>query len=85
MGLLTRDPEVRHTSNGTQITEFTIAVQRPWKTDSGEKKQDTDFIDIVFFGGVDQTLYKFPLKTFKLIARLVFSSLNQAPMEFGPF
>lgn len=39
MGRLTRDPELKYTSNNTPVTSFTVAVDR----DFGEKK--TDFID----------------------------------------
>jgi len=50
MGLLTRDPETRFTTNGLQVTDLTIAVNHTWKTDSGEKRTECDYIDIVFFG-----------------------------------
>ena len=45
MGRLTRDPELRRTGSGTAVTSFTLAVDRDFKTQSGEK--ETDFIDIV--------------------------------------
>ena len=46
MGRLTRDPELRHTGNGTPVATFTIAVDRDFSgKDGGEK--ETDFIDIV--------------------------------------
>lgn len=41
MGRLTRDPELRHTQQGTSVTSFTLAVDRPGK------EKATDFIDIV--------------------------------------
>ena len=45
MGRLTRDPELRRTKAGTAVTSFTLAVDRDFKTQGGEK--ETDFIDIV--------------------------------------
>ena len=45
MGRLTRDPELRKTGSGTAVTSFTLAVDRDFKTQDGEK--DTDFIDVV--------------------------------------
>lgn len=45
MGRLTRDPELRHTGSGTPVASFTIAVDRDFKSQGGEK--ETDFIDIV--------------------------------------
>lgn len=45
MGRLTRDPEMRHTQNGTAVASFSIAVDRDFKDkQSGEKV--TDFVDI---------------------------------------
>lgn len=45
MGRLTRDPELRRTGSGTAVSSFSIAVDRDFKGQSGEK--ETDFIDIV--------------------------------------
>ena len=46
MGRLTRDPELRHTQNGTAVASFSLAVDRDFKDrNSGERA--TDFIDVV--------------------------------------
>lgn len=46
MGRLTRDPELRHTSNGTAVASFRLAVDRDFASkDTGER--GCDFIDIV--------------------------------------
>ncbi|NLK51752.1 MAG: single-stranded DNA-binding protein [Syntrophomonadaceae bacterium] len=45
IGRLTRDPEMRFTSNGIPVTTFSLAVNRPFQNKQGEK--ETDFIDIV--------------------------------------
>lgn len=45
MGRLTRDPELRHTQQGTSVASFTLAVERDRAAQGEEKK--TDFIDIV--------------------------------------
>ena len=46
MGRLVRDPELRTTQSGTNVTSFTLAVDRDFKSrESGEK--GTDFIDVV--------------------------------------
>ena len=45
MGRLVRDPELRRTPNGLAVTSFTLAVDRDFKSQSGEK--ETDFIDVV--------------------------------------
>lgn len=43
IGRLTRDPELRYTSSGLAVTKFSIAVDRRFKSPSGEKI--TDFFD----------------------------------------
>ena len=45
MGRLTRDPELRRTQSGLAVTSFSIACDRDFKSQSGEK--ETDFIDVV--------------------------------------
>ena len=46
MGRMVRDPELRHTQNGTAVASFTLAVDRDFKDkQTGEK--ETDFIDCV--------------------------------------
>jgi single-strand DNA-binding protein len=45
IGRLTRDPELRYTSNGTPVCNFTIAVERNYTNRQGE--HDVDFINIV--------------------------------------
>ncbi len=45
IGRLTADPELRYTPNGVAVTTFTIAVDRRFKSESGEKQ--TDFFDVV--------------------------------------
>ena len=45
MGRLTRDPELRRTQSGLAVTSFSLAVDRDFKNQSGEK--ETDFIDVV--------------------------------------
>lgn len=47
IGRLTKDPEVRQTSNGTPVTNFTIAINRKYKSVTGELKEDTTFVGIV--------------------------------------
>lgn len=45
MGRVTRDLELRRTGSGTAVTSFSLAVERDFKTQSGEK--ETDFFDVV--------------------------------------
>jgi single-strand DNA-binding protein len=45
IGRLTKDPELRYTPNGTAVTTFTLAVNRPRTGQAGER--EADFINIV--------------------------------------
>ena len=49
-GNLTRDPELRYTPKGTAITKFGLAVNRTWKNEAGETKEEVTFVDIDAFG-----------------------------------
>lgn len=50
MGNLTRDPELRNTPNGQNVTNFSIALNRSYKDSSGEWQEATDYVDIVCWG-----------------------------------
>lgn len=45
IGRLTRDPEMRYTPSGVAVTQFTLAVDRPFTSGNGER--EADFIPIV--------------------------------------
>lgn len=45
IGRLVADPALRYTSSGTAVTNFRLAVDRPFANQQGER--DTDFIDVV--------------------------------------
>lgn len=47
IGNLTRDPDMRYTPQGTAVCTFGVATNRSWTTDSGEKKEDVEFHNIV--------------------------------------
>jgi single-strand DNA-binding protein len=50
MGNLTRDPELRYTSKGTAIAKIGLAVNRTWRTETGETKEEVTFVDVDIFG-----------------------------------
>jgi single-strand DNA-binding protein len=47
IGNLTRDPEMRYTPQGTAVCTFGVATNRSWTIESGEKKEDVEFHNIV--------------------------------------
>ncbi|MDD9270830.1 single-stranded DNA-binding protein [Paenibacillus sp. GCM10023248] len=54
IGRLTRDPELRYTPAGVAVTQFTLAVDRPF-TNAGSKEREADFINIVTWRQLAET------------------------------
>ena len=50
LGNLTREPELRATKTGKAVARFTVAVSRSYMTQTGEKKELTDFITVIAWG-----------------------------------
>ena len=50
MGNLTRDPELRYMPSGAAIVSFGMAINRTFKSQDGEQKKETCFVDINMFG-----------------------------------
>lgn len=59
MGNLTRDPELRQTPNGTSVTSFSLALNRRYKSSSGEWQEATDFVDIVAWGPLGERVAQY--------------------------
>jgi single-strand DNA-binding protein len=53
IGRLTRDPELRYTPNGVAVANFTLAVDRPFTNQAGER--EADFIPIVVWQRLAET------------------------------
>jgi len=53
IGRLTRDPELRYTPAGVAVTQFTIAVDRPFT--SGQDEREADFIPVVTWRQLAET------------------------------
>src|SRR5579871_1893014 len=49
-GNLTRDPELRYTPKGTAVAKIGMALNRSWKSESGETKEEVTFVDVEAFG-----------------------------------
>src|SRR5438552_3081807 len=49
-GNLTRDPELRYTPKGTAVARLGMAVNRTWKNETGETKEEVTFVDIDAWG-----------------------------------
>ena len=57
MGRFTRDPELRRTGSGTAVTSFSLACDRDFKSQSGEK--ETDFIEVVAWKNTAEFVSKY--------------------------
>ncbi|HBE72579.1 MAG TPA: single-stranded DNA-binding protein [candidate division Zixibacteria bacterium] len=47
IGRLTKDPDVRQTTNGTPVANFSIAINRRFRSPTGEIKEETTYVGIV--------------------------------------
>ncbi|MFP4144052.1 MAG: single-stranded DNA-binding protein [Phycisphaeraceae bacterium] len=59
MGNLTRDPELRYTSNNTPVANLGLAVNRRWRNQQGEQQEETTFIDLEAWGRTAEVLNQY--------------------------
>ena len=57
MGRFTKDPELRRTGSGAAVTSFSLACDRDFKSQSGEK--ETDFIEVVAWKNTAEFVSKY--------------------------
>lgn len=50
IGNLTRDPELRYIPSGSAVASFTLAMNRVYKLQTGEKKEEVSFVRVVVWG-----------------------------------
>ncbi len=62
MGNLTRDPELRQTPTGQNVTSFSLALNRSYKDSSGEWQEATDYVDIVCWGPLAERVAQYLTK-----------------------
>jgi single-strand DNA-binding protein len=62
IGNLTRDPELRVTPKGTAICQFGLAVNRQFKDESGQTRDETTFVDIEAWGKQGELVSKYLTK-----------------------
>ena len=59
IGNLTRDPELKHTAGNQALANFGIAVNRRFRTASGENREEVAFIDCEAWGRTAENIGKF--------------------------
>jgi len=62
MGNLTRDIEIRHTPSNTAVGNFGLAVNRKYKTQSGEQREEVAFIDCEAWGRTAEVMAQYLAK-----------------------
>jgi single-strand DNA-binding protein len=62
MGNLTRDPELRYLPKGTAVAKIGLAVNRTWKSETGETKEEVTFVDIEMFGRTAENVAQYMRK-----------------------
>lgn len=62
IGNLTRDPEIRHTAKGTAVAEISLAINRTWSDDSGQKQEETTFVEVTLWGKTAELAEKYLTK-----------------------
>lgn len=62
IGNLTRDPELRYTPSGTAVCSFSLATNRSWTTDTGEKHEETEYHRIVSWNKLAELCSQFLTK-----------------------
>src|SRR5579864_1447442 len=62
MGNLTRDPELRQIPSGQSVCSFSLALNRSYKSASGEWLEATDYIDVVAWGPLGERVSQYLTK-----------------------
>jgi single-strand DNA-binding protein len=52
IGNISRDPEVKYTAHGKAVTDLGVAINRSWKDEGGNKKEEVTFVDVTLWGRV---------------------------------
>jgi len=62
IGNMGRDPEMRYTPSGKPVTSFSLASSRSWVAPDGERREETEWFNVVAWGGLaeicNQKLFK---------------------------
>ena len=62
VGRLTADPELRTTASGTHVVSFSVATNRNWTDKDGNRKEDTEFHNVVAWGRQADVVNQFSKK-----------------------
>lgn len=52
IGYVGRDPEMRYTPSGRPVTSFSVATSRTWVSAEGERREETEWFNVVAWGNL---------------------------------
>lgn len=62
IGNLTRDPELRSLPSGVKVASFSLATNRVWKDQNGQKQEAADYHNVVVFGRAAENVAQYMSK-----------------------
>ena len=75
VGNLGRDPEMRYTPSHWAVTNFNVAVGRSWKSADGEKHSETEWFNVVAWGGLAEICHQYLFTSTSFFCRIIFRRL----------
>ncbi len=67
IGNITADPELKTTTGGTSVTSFSVATNKKWTTESGEKKESVEYHNCVAWTRLAEIIAEFGHKGLKVM------------------
>ncbi len=62
IGRLGRDPEMRYTPSGRPVTNFSVATSRGWTTSDGERRNETEWFNVVAWSSLAEICNEYLVK-----------------------
>ena len=62
IGRLAQDPKLRYTPNGKAVVNFTVATNRQWRTEDGERQEQCEFTPCVAWDKLAELITQYLLK-----------------------
>ena len=59
IGHVGRDPEMRYTPSGRPVTSFSVATSRTWTSADGDRREETEWFNVVAWGNLARTIEKY--------------------------
>ncbi len=59
IGNLGRDPDLRYTASGKPYTTFSVATSRSWVTSAGDRRESTEWFNVIAWGNLAEICHRF--------------------------